>query len=184
MRSHAPLQPGRVAARRDPAGGDYVIVDQGPFSHACKRHPLTNVALRASNSTFVACASALLQGVPSPVREQKIDTGDLPRVREYLCRYRMGIGHGERGARKLIKFLQDEMGVKKIRFGDVRHQREASLARKHAATKLRTKAIRYAIDNDKPSIHALVHKGNIMKVHRRVASADWGYELALQEFGA
>ena len=43
-------------------------------------------------------------------------------------------------------------------------------------------AIRYAIDNDKPSV-TLVHKGNIMKFTEG-GFRDWGYELAQKEFGA
>jgi len=88
--------------------------------------------------------------------------------------------HSEQ-ARKLIRFLQDEMGVTRIRFPDT-----SGLGVKpvsiEGTERLVRKAIQYAIDNDKPSV-TLVHKGNIMKFTEG-AFRDWGYALAKREFGA
>jgi isocitrate dehydrogenase len=84
-------------------------------------------------------------------------------------------------AKKLIKFLQDEMGVKKIRFPAT-----CGIGVKPVSSegthRLVRKALQYAIDNDRSSV-TLVHKGNIMKFTEG-AFKNWGYELAKQEFGA
>jgi isocitrate dehydrogenase len=85
------------------------------------------------------------------------------------------------GAKKVIKFLQDEMGVKKIRFPatsgigikPVSHRGHDRLVRA---------AIKYAIDNDRKSV-TLVHKGNIMKFTEGLFR-DWATALAQEEFGA
>lgn len=84
-------------------------------------------------------------------------------------------------AKKIINFLQNEMGVKKIRFTDncgigIKPVSKAGTERIVRA------AIRYAIDNNQDSV-TLVHKGNIMKFTEG-AFKDWGYALAAQEFGA
>jgi isocitrate dehydrogenase len=84
-------------------------------------------------------------------------------------------------ARKLIQFLQDEFGVKKIRFPETSGIGVKPVSRE-GTQRLVRKAIQYAIDNDKPSV-TLVHKGNIMKFTEG-AFRDWGYELAASEFGA
>ncbi|MEB0015289.1 isocitrate/isopropylmalate family dehydrogenase, partial [Glaciimonas sp. Cout2] len=68
---------------------------------------------------------------------------------------------GSDQVKKLIKFLQDEMGVKKIRFPDTSGIGVKPVSRQ-GTERLVRKAIQYAIDNDKPSV-TIVHKGNIMK---------------------
>ncbi|MGO4314232.1 isocitrate/isopropylmalate family dehydrogenase, partial [Pseudomonas sp. KB_15] len=121
------------------------------------------------------------KGVPSPVREpEKID---MVIFRENSEDIYAGIEWeaGSEGAKKLIKFLQDEMGVKKIRFPETSGIGVKPVSRE-GTQRLVRKAIQYAIDNDKPSV-TLVHKGNIMKFTEG-GFRDWGYELALQEFGA
>lgn len=87
---------------------------------------------------------------------------------------------GSAEADKVIKFLRDEMGVKKIRFPEqcgigVKPCSEAGTKRLVRA------AIEYAITNDRDSV-TLVHKGNIMKFTEG-AFKDWGYQLAKEEFG-
>ena len=84
-------------------------------------------------------------------------------------------------AKKVIKFLKDEMGVSKIRFTE-----DCGIGikpvSKEGTQRLVRKAIQHAIDNDLPSV-TLVHKGNIMKFTEG-AFKDWGYELAEERFGA
>ncbi len=84
-------------------------------------------------------------------------------------------------AKKLITFLREEMGVKKIRFPD-----HCGIGIKpvsqEGTTRLVTAAIQYAIDNNRDSV-TLVHKGNIMKFTEG-AFKDWGYDVARNQFGA
>jgi isocitrate dehydrogenase len=84
-------------------------------------------------------------------------------------------------AKRLINFLVEEMGVKKIRFPTTSGIGIKPVSRE-GTERLVRKAIKYAIDNDKPSM-TLVHKGNIMKFTEG-AFRDWGYGLAQKEFGA
>lgn len=83
-------------------------------------------------------------------------------------------------AEKVIKFLREEMGVKKIRFPE--HCGIGIKPCSEEGTKrLVRAAIEYAIANDRDSV-TLVHKGNIMKFTEG-AFKDWGYQLAREEFG-
>jgi isocitrate dehydrogenase len=88
---------------------------------------------------------------------------------------------GSDDVKKVVKFLQEEMGVKKIRFPDT-----CGLGVKPVSSegtkRLVRRALQYAIDNDCPTV-TLVHKGNIMKFTEG-AFKSWGYELAREEFGA
>lgn len=84
-------------------------------------------------------------------------------------------------ARKVITFLREEMGVKKIRFPESSGIGIKPVSQEGSQRLIR-KAIQYAIDNDRRSV-TLVHKGNIMKFTEG-AFRDWGYELAQEEFGA
>jgi isocitrate dehydrogenase len=84
-------------------------------------------------------------------------------------------------AKKLIKFLQDEMGVTKIRFPEMCGIGIKPVS-KAGTTRLVTKAIEYAIDQDLPVV-TLVHKGNIMKFTEG-AFKEWGYKVAQEKFGA
>ncbi len=84
-------------------------------------------------------------------------------------------------AKKLITFLKEELGVKKIRFEDNCGIGIKPVS-KEGTERLVRKAIQFAIDNDKPNV-TLVHKGNIMK-YTEGSFKDWGYELAANEFGA
>jgi isocitrate dehydrogenase len=81
----------------------------------------------------------------------------------------------------MMGFLQDEMGVDKIRFPD-----SSSIGIKpvseEGTKRLVRRAIQYAIDNDRDSV-TLVHKGNIMK-YTEGSFKNWGYELAVEEFEA
>jgi isocitrate dehydrogenase len=84
-------------------------------------------------------------------------------------------------AKKLIAFLQNELGVKKIRFPATSGIGVKPVSRE-GTERLVRKAIQYAIEHDKPSV-TLVHKGNIMKFTEG-GFRDWGYALAQREFGA
>ena len=84
-------------------------------------------------------------------------------------------------AKKIINFLINEMGVKKIRFPATSGIGIKPVSRE-GTERLVRKAILYAVDNDRKSV-SLVHKGNIMKFTEG-AFRDWGYALAQQEFGA
>ena len=83
-------------------------------------------------------------------------------------------------AKKVIKFLKEEMGVTKIRFSEGCGSGIKPVS-KEGTQRLVRKAIQFAIDNDKPSV-TLVHKGNIMK-YTEGAFKEWGYELAVERFG-
>ncbi|HSX20071.1 MAG TPA: NADP-dependent isocitrate dehydrogenase [Gammaproteobacteria bacterium] len=84
-------------------------------------------------------------------------------------------------AKKVIKFLQQEMGVKKIRFPDFCGIGIKPVSRE-GTSRLVAKAIEYAIDQDLPTV-TLVHKGNIMKFTEG-AFKEWGYQVAKQKFAA
>jgi isocitrate dehydrogenase len=82
-------------------------------------------------------------------------------------------------AAKVIRFLREEMGVKKIRFPDTSSIGIKPVSREGTERLVRA-AIRYALDSRRRSV-TLVHKGNIMKFTEG-AFRDWGYELAKREF--
>jgi len=82
-------------------------------------------------------------------------------------------------ARKLIKILQEQFGVTKIRFPNTSGIGIKPVSRE-GTERLVRKAMQYTIDNDKPSL-TLVHKGNIMKFTEG-AFRDWGYEVVKEEF--
>ncbi|SFD33838.1 isocitrate dehydrogenase (NADP) [Cupriavidus sp. OV038] len=162
---------------------DYVVSIKGPLTTPVGGGIRSlNVALRQQLDLYLCLRPVrYFKGVPSPVREpEKID---MVIFRENSEDIYAGIEWeaGSEGAKKLIKFLQDEMGVKKIRFPETSGIGVKPVSRE-GTQRLVRKAIQYAIDNDKPSV-TLVHKGNIMKFTEG-GFRDWGYELALQEFGA
>src|SRR5574337_1871808 len=83
-------------------------------------------------------------------------------------------------AKKVIAFLIEQMGVRKIRFPATSGIGIKPVSRE-GTERLVRQAIQYAIDHDKPSV-TLVHKGNIMKFTEG-SFRDWGYDLAVREFG-
>ncbi|HEC06138.1 MAG TPA: NADP-dependent isocitrate dehydrogenase, partial [Thiolapillus brandeum] len=88
---------------------------------------------------------------------------------------------GSEEAGKIIDFLQNEMGVTKIRFPATSGIGVKPVS-SEGTKRLVRKAVQYAVDNDRDSV-TLVHKGNIMKFTEG-AFKEWGYELAKEEFGA
>jgi isocitrate dehydrogenase len=141
-----------------------------------------NVALRQELDLYVCLRPVrYFKGVPSPVREP--EKTDMVIFRENSEDIYAGIEYEAESdkARKLIKFLQEEMGVKKIRFPDTSGIGIKPVSRE-GTERLVRKAIQYTIDNDRSSL-TLVHKGNIMKFTEG-GFRDWGYGLAQKEFGA
>ena len=121
------------------------------------------------------------EGTPSPVREP--EKTDMVIFRENSEDIYAGIEWeaGSEEVKKVIDFLQNEMGVTKIRFPESSGIGVKPVS-KEGTVRLVRKAMQYAIDNDKPSV-TLVHKGNIMKFTEG-GFKQWGYELAKSEFGA
>ena len=141
-----------------------------------------NVALRQKLDLF-ACVRPVrwYDGTPSPVRAPQ--DVDMIIFRENSEDVYAGIEWeaGTEGVKKLIDFLQNEMGVDKIRFPETSCIGIKPISREGTARIVRA-ALQYAVDNDKDSV-TLVHKGNIMKFTEG-GFRDWGYELAKNEFNA
>lgn len=140
-----------------------------------------NVALRQELDLYVCVRPVRwFEGVPSPV--QRPELTDMVIFRENSEDIYAGIEWQANSpeAQKIIKFLQEEMGVTKIRFSEGCGIGIKPVS-KEGTQRLVRKAIQYAIDNDKPSV-TLVHKGNIMK-YTEGAFKEWGYELAIKRFG-
>ena len=141
-----------------------------------------NVALRQELDLY-QCVRPVryFKGVPSPLKHP--EQTDMVIYRENTEDIYAGIEWEaeSEGAKKLIKFLQEEMGVKKIRFPSSSGIGIKPVSRQGTERLVRA-AIKYAIDNDRKSV-TLVHKGNIMKFTEG-GFRDWGYALAQHEFGA
>ena len=141
-----------------------------------------NVALRQQLDLF-ACVRPIrwYSGTPSPVRNP--GHVDMIIFRENSEDVYAGIEWeaGSEEVAKVIDFLQNEMGVTKIRFPNTSGIGIKPFSIEGTARIVRA-AIQYAIDNDKDSV-TLVHKGNIMKFTEG-GFRDWGYQLAKDEFGA
>jgi isocitrate dehydrogenase len=120
------------------------------------------------------------EGVPSPVKRPQ-DT-DMVIFRENTEDIYAGIEYekGSEAVKKVIDFLQNEMGVKKIRFPETSGIGIKPVS-EEGTTRLVRAAINYAIKEGRKSV-TLVHKGNIMKFTEG-AFKNWGYELAEKEFG-
>ncbi|WP_172952143.1 NADP-dependent isocitrate dehydrogenase [Candidatus Coxiella mudrowiae] len=141
-----------------------------------------NVALRQNLDLYVCLRPVrYFKGVPSPLKApEKVD---MVIFRENSEDIYTGIEWkaGSQEAIKLINFLQKEMGVKKIRFPKMAGIGIKPVSQE-GSTRLIRRAIQYAIDNNSDSV-TFVHKGNIMKFTEG-AFKDWGYEVAVKEFGA
>ena len=141
-----------------------------------------NVALRQQLDLF-ACVRPVrwFDGTPSPVKDP--GSVDMVIFRENSEDVYAGIeweaGSSEVG--KVIDFLQNEMGVDKIRFPDTSGLGIKPISEQGTSRIVRA-AIKYAIENDRGSV-TLVHKGNIMKFTEG-GFRDWGYGIAKTEFGA
>lgn len=162
---------------------DYVVSIKGPLTTPVGGGIRSlNVALRQELDLYV-CQRPVrwFTGVPSPVK--KPADVDMVIFRENSEDIYAGVEWkaGSAEAEKVIKFLTEEMGVKKIRFTE-----NCGIGIKpvslEGTKRLVRKALQYAVDNDRSSV-TFVHKGNIMKFTEG-AFKEWGYEVARDEFGA
>jgi isocitrate dehydrogenase len=141
-----------------------------------------NVALRQELDLYVCLRPVRhFPGVPSPLKDPS--KTDMVIFRENSEDIYAGIEWEaeSESARRVIDFLQGEMGVRKIRFPDTSAIGIKPVSRE-GTERLVRKAIEYAIANGRASV-TLVHKGNIMKFTEG-GFRDWGYALAAREFGA
>ena len=162
---------------------EYVVSIKGPLTTPVGGGIRSlNVALRQELDLYVCLRPVqYFKGVPSPVREpEKID---MVIFRENSEDIYAGIEYEAQTdkAKKIIDFLQKELGVTKIRFPETSGIGIKPVSRE-GTERLVRKALQYAVDNDKPSV-TLVHKGNIMKFTEG-AFRDYGYALAQKEFAA
>jgi isocitrate dehydrogenase len=141
-----------------------------------------NVALRQQLDLF-ACVRPVrwFDGTPSPVKDP--GSVDMVIFRENSEDVYAGIEWeaGSPEVAKVIDFLQNEMGVDKIRFPDTSGLGIKPISQQGTSRIVRA-AIKYAIENDRGSV-TLVHKGNIMKFTEG-GFRDWGYDIAKTDFGA
>lgn len=141
-----------------------------------------NVSIRQVLDLY-ACVRPIryFPGTPTPLKDS--ETTNMVIFRENTEDIYAGIEWPADSAevKKVIKFLQDEMGVTQIRFPDSSAIGIKPVSREGSQRLIR-KALQYAIDNNRRSV-TLVHKGNIMK-YTEGSFRTWGYELAKREFGA
>jgi isocitrate dehydrogenase len=165
------------------AARDYSVSIKGPMTTPVGGGLRSlNVALRQELDLFVCLRPVrYFPGVPSPLLDPS--QTDMVIFRENTEDIYAGIEWEAETveARKMIDFLQDEMGVRKIRFPETSSIGIKPVSRE-GTERLVRRAIRYALDNRRDSV-TLVHKGNIMKFTEG-AFRDWGYALAAREFGA
>jgi len=161
---------------------EYVVSIKGPLTTPTSGGIRSlNVALRQMLDLYVCLRPVrYFDGVPSPVKQpEKVD---MVIFRENTEDIYAGVEWeaGSAEVKKVLDFLQKEMGVKKIRFPE-----SSAIGIKpvsvEGSERLIRRAIQYAIDNNRKSV-TLVHKGNIMKFTEG-GFKKWGYELALREFG-
>jgi isocitrate dehydrogenase len=161
---------------------EYLIAIKGPLTTPVGGGIRSlNVALRQELDLFVCLRPVRwFEGVPSPVKRPQ-DT-DMVIFRENTEDIYAGIEYekGSEAVKKVIDFLQNEMGVKKIRFPETSGIGIKPVS-EEGTTRLVRAAINYAIKEGRKSV-TLVHKGNIMKFTEG-AFKNWGYELAEKEFG-
>ena len=141
-----------------------------------------NVALRQKLDLY-ACVRPVrwFEGVPSPVKAPQ--DVDMIIFRENTEDIYAGIEYkaGTDEARRVVDFLQGQMGAQSIRFPATSAIGIKPVSEEGSKRLIRA-AIEYAITQKRPSV-TLVHKGNIMKFTEG-GFRDWGYQLAAQEYGA
>ncbi|WP_062199144.1 NADP-dependent isocitrate dehydrogenase [Massilibacterium senegalense] len=161
---------------------DYIIAIKGPLTTPIGGGIRSlNVALRQELDLFTCLRPVrYFDGVPSPVKRPE-DT-DMVIFRENTEDIYAGIEweKGSDAVKKIIDFLQNEMGVSKIRFPETSGIGIKPVSEEGTKRLVRA-AINYAISEGRKSL-TLVHKGNIMKFTEG-AFKKWGYEVAEQEFG-
>ncbi|HAA08943.1 MAG: NADP-dependent isocitrate dehydrogenase [Syntrophomonadaceae bacterium] len=161
---------------------EYIIAIKGPLTTPIGGGIRSlNVALRQELDLYTCLRPVrYFKGVPSPVKRPELT--DMVIFRENTEDIYAGIEYPEDSeeAKKLIRFLQEDLGVSKIRFPDTSGIGIKPVS-KEGTERLVRAAIRFAIDNGRKSV-TLVHKGNIMK-YTEGAFKQWGYDLAEREFG-
>jgi len=160
---------------------EYVVAIKGPLTTPVGGGIRSiNVALRQLLDLYVCLRPVqYFTGVPSPVKRPELvnmvifreNTEDIYAGIEWKA--------GTAEAEKIVRWLQEEMGVKKIRFPKSSSIGIKPVSREGSERLIRA-ALRYAIQNGRASV-TMVHKGNIMKFTEG-AFRDWGYELAKREF--
>jgi isocitrate dehydrogenase len=161
---------------------EYLIAIKGPLTTPVGGGIRSlNVALRQELDLFVCLRPVRwFEGVPSPVKRPE-DT-DMVIFRENTEDIYAGIEYekGSEAVKKVISFLQNEMGVNKIRFPETSGIGIKPVSQE-GTTRLVRAAVNYALKEGRKSL-TIVHKGNIMK-YTEGAFKNWGYELAEKEFG-
>ena len=160
---------------------EYLVAIKGPLTTPIGGGIRSiNVALRQELDLYV-CQRPVrwFKGVPSPVRRP--DLTDMVVFRENTEDIYAGVewAAGTPEAEKVIRFLQQEMGVRKIRFPNSSGIGIKPVSREGSERLIRA-ALRFAIENRRASV-TLVHKGNIMKFTEG-AFKTWGYDLVRREF--
>ncbi len=162
---------------------EYLVAIKGPLTTPVGGGIRSlNVALRQMMDLYVCLRPVCwFEGVPSPVKRP--DLTDMVIFRENSEDIYAGIEweSGSDEVKKVVKFLEDEMGVKKIRFPETSGIGVKPVS-SEGTRRLAKAAIQYAINNNRESV-TLVHKGNIMKFTEG-AFMEWGYQTAREEFGA
>ncbi|WP_276319347.1 NADP-dependent isocitrate dehydrogenase [Staphylococcus pseudintermedius] len=161
---------------------EYLIAIKGPLTTPIGGGIRSlNVTLRQELDLFNCLRPVRwFKGVPSPVKHP--EQTDMVIFRENTEDIYAGIEfkEGSEEVKKVIDFLQNEMGAKNIRFPETSGIGIKPVS-KEGTERLVRAAIQYAIDNNRKSV-TLVHKGNIMKFTEG-AFKQWGYDLAENEFG-
>lgn len=162
---------------------DYHVAIKGPLTTPVGGGIRSlNVAMRQGLDLYICLRPVrYFKGTPSPVKQPELT--DTIIFRENAEDIYAGIEWeaDSEGAKKVINFLQNDMGVKKLRFTEscgigIKPMSKAGTERLIRA------AIEYAIDHDRKSV-TIVHKGNIMKFTEG-GFKKWGYEFAEREYGA
>ena len=160
---------------------EYIIAIKGPLTTPVGGGIRSlNVALRQELDLYTCLRPVrYFPGVPSPVKRPELT--DMVIFRENTEDIYAGIEYAKDSeeVRKLIRFLQEELGVSKIRFPETSGIGIKPVSQEGTERLVRA-AIQYAISNGRKSV-TLVHKGNIMK-YTEGAFKNWGYELAEREF--
>lgn len=160
---------------------EYIVAIKGPLTTPIGGGIRSlNVALRQELDLYTCLRPVrYFTGVPSPVKRPELV--DMVIFRENTEDIYAGIEYQEGSAevKKVIEFLQKEMGANKIRFPETSGIGIKPVS-KEGSQRLVRAAIEYAIKHGKKSV-TLVHKGNIMK-YTEGAFKNWGYEVAEQEF--
>jgi len=160
---------------------EYIVAIKGPLTTPIGGGIRSlNVALRQELDLYVCLRPVrYFDGVPSPVKHPELV--DMVIFRENTEDIYAGIEYasGSEDVKKVIQFLQEEMGVKKIRFPETSGIGIKPVS-SDGSKRLVRAAIEYAIKHNRKSV-TIVHKGNIMKFTEG-AFKNWGYEVAEQEF--